>query len=423
MKRVLALILALCLLSTLCACGGGNTDATPETTLAPAAKTNVAKPLTWADLDAIPLANNDMTEDELRALCLDFMDLQMQFTWTPSQTTEMRNIEKNPDNVVKTFVFGQVYGGTPYLTAKCSNIYNMMEYYDERNGMLDLSGGQDTLNLIGNQCSSSTFWAWNRVCASANHDTTANILEKNGCLRVGPYQYAGDPENNGWDGYYGEGCGTDIVCQQNGMQTMFESYALVKPADGIVSSTQAHVQMIAGLPNVVRDAAGNIDGVKSTVTYTDQDGQYYASTQVDGSPYEHVGGNHVEVTFMDLYLKHYIPFTFAELNKEKAVEKSETTIDITGESVTLYQLSLATVTCNYSISDLTVVIKDANGKQVYRKLTPIHDTSPNHRTAEVGKAATAMELSQYADGKHTIEISARIGPGEKPVVYTGTLTQ
>ena len=108
-------------------------------------------------------------------------------------------------------------------------------------------------------------------------------------------------------------------------------------------------------------------------------------------------------------------------DKEKEVEKSETTMDYTGETVNFYQLSLATVTSNYSISDLTVVVKDADGKQVFRKLTNIHDTSPNHRTASVGVAATAMDLSKFADGKHTIEISARIGTGEKPVVYTGTL--
>lgn len=420
MKRVLALILALCLLGSLCACGS-NANTPPETTLAPAAKTNVAKPLTWADIDALPIANDSMSEEELRQLCLDFMNMQMQFTWTPSQTTNMINAEKDATTVVKTFQSGMVYGGTPYLTAKCSNLYTMMEYYDERNGMLDLSGGQETLNMIGNQCSSSTFWAWNRVCASANHATTANILEKNGCLRVGPYQYVGNVEDNGWDGYYGEGCGTDLICSTNGMQTMFQSYALMKPADGIVSSTYAHVQMIASTPNVVRDAAGNIDGVKSTVKYTDQDGQYYPGTQADGSAYEHVGGYEVEVTFWDLYEKAYIPFTFAELNKQKPVEKSVTTMDYTGESVNLLQLSLAKVTSNYSISDITIVVKDENGNQVFRKLTTIHDNSPNHRTAEVGKAATAMDLSQYADGKHTIEISARIGTGEKPVVYTGTL--
>ena len=30
-------------------------------------------------------------------------------------------------------------------------------------------------------------------------------------------------------------------------------------------------------------------------------------------------------------------------------------------------------------------------------------------------------LAEFADGEHTIEISARIGTGEKPVVYTGKL--
>ena len=37
--------------------------------------------------------------------------------------------------------------------------------------------------------------------------------------------------------------------------------------------------------------------------------------------------------------------------------------------------------------------------------------------------ANANELNEFADGKHTVEVSARIGTGEKPVVYSGTLTK
>jgi len=32
------------------------------------------------------------------------------------------------------------------------------------------------------------------------------------------------------------------------------------------------------------------------------------------------------------------------------------------------------------------------------------------------------DLLPYSDGNYTLEISTRIGTGEKPVVYTGTLT-
>ncbi len=418
MKRVLALILTICLLFALSAC---NTAGTPtETTQAPAAKTNVAEPLTWEKINALPIANNDMTEEELRQLVLDYMNMQMQFTWTPSQKTDMVNVEKRPDRVVKTFHPGQVYGGTPYLTAKCSNLYTMMEFYDERNGMLDLSGGQETLNLCGNQCSSSTFWAWSRVCASCEYDGSSTILQENGCLPVGPYTYTDEDITGSVNRGYS---GTDLICEKNGMQTMFESYALTKPADGLVVSysRMGHVRMVASYPKVVRDANGNIDGTKSTLTYTDQDGQYYPTTQVDGTPYEHVGGHQVEISFAKLYTENYIPFTFAELNKDRPVEKSEISMDYTGETINLYQLSLANVTCNYSISDLTVVVKDEKGNQVFRKLTPMHDNSPRHKTVNVGKAANSFDLADFTDGKHTIEISARIGTGEKPVVYTGTL--
>ena len=226
MKRVLSLILALLLLGTLCACGGNNAEETPETTLAPAAKTNVADPLTWEKINALPIANDQMSEDELRQLCLDFMEMTMLFPWTPSVKTDF-----TPNGeVTKTFVPGAVYGGPPYIAGTLGNIYTMMEYYDERNGMLDLSGGMDTLRQFCNQCSGSTFWAWSRVCNKITYCGTQDALQRNGCLRVGPYTY----DDNIVD-MHSEGVTTKSICQTNGMQTMFESYALLKPADGIVN--------------------------------------------------------------------------------------------------------------------------------------------------------------------------------------------
>ncbi len=416
MKRALALILALLLLGTLCACGGGgNTETVPETTLAPAAQTNVADPLTWEKINALPVANDQMTEDELRQLCLDFMEMTMLFPWTPSESLDFIPTDK----VTKTFAAGVVYGGTPYIAGTLGNIYTMMEYYDERNGMLDLSGGMDTLRQFSNQCSGSTFWAWSRVCNQVTYGGTEDALERNGCLRVGPYTYDDNMVN-----MYKEGKTTAQICMDNGFETMFESYALMKPADGIVNYGNAgHVRMISSTPNVVRDANGKIDGAKSTVTYTDQDAKWYEGlTQSNGIPYEHAGGYNMKVSFLTLFTDGYIPFTFAEFTGADPVEKSETTMGYSGETITIPQLLQATITSNYSISDVTIVIKDENGKQVFRNLAPAYKARIPIPTAKVELAYTT-DMAQYADGKHTIEISARIGTGEKPVVYTGTLVK
>ena len=414
-KKILALILAICLLGSLCACqdSGAKNPAITETK-APAEKTDVADPLTWDDINALPIANDSMSEDELRQLCVDFMNMTMLFPWTPSEQTDFA-----PSGAVtKTFSRGIVYGGTPYVANTMGNIYTMMEYYDERNGMLDLSGGMNTIREFSNQCSGSTFWAWQRVCNSISYSGTSDAVERNGCLRVGPYTYSDSIID-----FHLENKTTTQVCIENGTDTMFESYALLKPADGIVNYTNAgHVRMISGLPNVVRDAAGRIDGNQSTVTYTDQDSLWYQHTQADGTPYEHAGGYNVEVSFARLFSDGYLPFTFAELNKSEPIEKSETTINISGESVNTTQLIGAEVKSNYSISDITIVIKDKNGNQVYRKLAPAYKSGIPVPAANV-RMVVSDDLNAFTDGTYTVEISARIGTGEKPVVYTGTLVK
>ena len=151
-------------------------------------KTNVVKPITWADIDALPIANNDMTEEELRKLCLDYMTMMLHFTWTPSHQTDLISKGK----VTKTFETGKVYGGIPYVAGVMGNLYTAMEYYDEKTGVMDLSQGMETLGQWGNQCSGSTMWAWNRVCTSLNYHSTTNMHEDYGCLRVGNYDYTGE---------------------------------------------------------------------------------------------------------------------------------------------------------------------------------------------------------------------------------------
>ena len=378
----------------------------------------VVKPLTWADIEALPLANNNMTEAQLRKLCLDYMTMMLHFAWTPSHQADLVSKGK----VTKTFIPGQVYGGIPYVAGVMGNLYTMMEYYDENTGIMDTSKGMETIGRWGNQCSGSTMWAWNRVCSSMNFHSTSDMYEERGCLRVGNYHYCGNYDLD-YMGYFEEGCGTNTICEENGEQVIYESYALTKPADGIVSSTQGHVQMIAAYPKVVRNEDGTINGKKSFIYYTDQDGVYHSDIQADGTHFEFVGGYRTEISFFKVMEMHYIPFTFAELNKEKPIDISVTSMDYSGNTISLVQLADSKITCNYCISDITFVVKDENGKQVLRSLTPLYykKNTSNIKVGSVSDALNECDLTPFADGKHTIEISARIGTGEKPVVYTGTL--
>ena len=416
MRKLLCAMMALVMLLGLCACGG-NEQTPPETTVpaAPKEKTNVAQPLTWEQINAIPIANDSMTEEQLRQICLDTFRLQLTFGWTPSVNTDY-----NSGMSDKTFYKGQVYGGPPYQSGRFGNIYKWMYFYDEENGMLDLSGGQDTLAKICNQCTGGAITGWGRVVNSAKYAGTNEITEAHGCLRVGPYTYDDSVVGYGMRDTY-------AICADNGAPTMWESYAALKPADGIVNFKNSdtggagHVRMVSAI-NVVRNSDGTVNGLQSTLTYLDQWAVYSDATQSNGIPYEVEGGVDVVMTFMDVFSNGYLPFTYAELIGQNPVEKAEVTLSVSGDSIKTADLSRAMLKSNYIMSDITVSITDTSGKEVYHNDAILYTTLMPFE-AMMNVAAPKSVLDQYADGNHTITVSSRVSTGEKVVAYTGTLVK
>ncbi len=411
MKRIIPLILALVLMLSLAACAGGNTETEPTETKI---KTDVAEPLTWEKINALPIANDDMTEEELRQLVLDYMYLQLTFAYTPSHSITYNNASTDI-----TLSPGLYYGGLPYDNGCYGNIYTLMAYYDEENGVLDLSEGATTLGKLSNQCSSSCCWGWGRVANSLTNGGATDSTQEHGYLPVGPYTYEMPVTS---EGRFTDEYTSTMVCSQNGPDVMFESYALLKPADGLITGAHnGHVRMVSIAPTVVRDASGKIDGTQSYLHFIDQGRAWWTGKQSNGVDYEIQGGVDVKISFFDLYSGGYIPVTIAELNKQNPVEKSETTMDYSGDTITVADLRKAKVKSNYWMSDISITVKDEKGNQVYRNLQPVYyGIRAKTMEGEVSLVATSV-LDEYADGKHTVEVSSRISTGENPVVYTGTL--
>ena len=411
MRRIVCIV-AVVLLVVLSACGN-NMKLTAQTTEdGSAILQNIYAPLTWEKIKAIPVANDDMTEQELRQICLDAFRLQLTFGWTPNIETYYHNSMHE-----KTFYPGEVYGGIPYNSRSFGNIYKWMYFYDEQTGVLDLSGGEATLAKICNQCTGGTLTGWSRVVNTADYYGTNEMTHNAGCLRVGPYTYSDTIMGFGQRDTY-------TICADNGALTMWESYAMLKPADGIVMysnyENNGHVCMVASV-EVVRFDDGKINGQESFITYMDQWAVYSSAVQENGQPYEIQGRVDYKKSFQQVYDDGYLPFTFAELNKQDPVEKAEASITAGDDSVKLSELTLAQIDCNYIMSDITVSVTDAQGKEVYRKDTIIsHMLMP--KTTLLSTAISAKELEPYADGAHTITISTWVNTGEKLVAYSGLLT-
>ncbi len=443
MKKILALILCLMMILPLVACAGeeaaSNTaeenktqaetkeetkedkkseeketkeETKTEENKAPA---NVNVPLTWDRINAIPIANSSMSIAELRQICVDFFALQVTFTWTPKSNV---NYEVDSQNHKVSYEVGGLYAGIPYVNLGSNSLYRVMDFYDPATGTWD--GGLLATNekLAGNACSSSAGLAWGRVINSASLSYTSGLTPKAGHLPLGPYK--ADYEISTF-GTNDKKVDVKDVIALNDTQTMYESYALLQPADGIVSG--GHVRMAKEPAVVVRNADGTINGKESYCIFVEQ-GCYCSSaahtrTQADGTSYQIQGNDNFKATFEEL-AKSYLPFTFAEFQGTNPVEPSQITMSKEGSDLSINELLSVEVKCNYIMTDLYCTIKNASGEQVFKYAF----RQPKHylKTCNLSSVCPTTFLQKYAkEGNHTVEFSAQLATGERTVFYTGAL--
>jgi hypothetical protein len=202
--------------------------------------------------------------------------------------------------------------------------------------------------------------AWARVVTSAYLGYTMFMTEANGFLPIGPYRYHKENVTQFIRAEDGYNCKT--ICQENGEQTMFESYAMMKPADGLVCN--GHVRMNSAVPTVVRNADGTIDPdasftfVREQVCYVGH--RNHLRIAPDGSHYTAQGRVEYYNTFRQLLTEGYIPFTFAEFKDPSLVQPVRIRLAVEPE------LKERVLSANYAISD---VFAELNGKRyVYRNM-------------------------------------------------------
>lgn len=421
MKRSLALLLCfLMLLPVFASCGSKTLNTPKETKTEELIETKTKEPqkaipeipeenrLSAEKIASFPIANDSMSEDELRKLCVDFFRFSQSFAWTPSETWDY-TIGNNTK--VHHMTQGVVYGGFPYLHG-AGNVYRMLEYYDETTGVVNMEEAGKNPRYFGNFCSYGSAWGFSRVINSASHELTQDMVPANGYIPLGPYKMNKNltqfPENE-----------TIAICQGNGQEVMYESYALLKPADALVYyTTGGHIIMVSSV-HVEKDAAGKIDGEKSYVTFIDQATNEWDGKLANGKSYKVQGGVDKKYTFSKLFKTNYIPYTFAEFNGTDPVEKGEVKIDTDKTELTLDELIDCTVTANYIFSDVFVEFIGADGKTVETKA--IRTGYGGILSLKLSKGIFAAGTKKYADGNHTVRISAQIGNGEKLQVWEGKL--
>ncbi len=432
MKRFLAFTLAVLMAAAMFGCG----EKKPAASEVPQVEKKdysayagiVADTKTWYDeLMALPIANANMTEKELRQLCVDAMRFNLTFPWTPSQDVNYSFTLLDRTSEV-SLPMGIAYAGLFYNNNSAKgNVWKALDHYDPETGVVDLELIKgDFVDIMSSACARACEWGWARISNSTGLETMASYSQYNSRVTpVGPYNYL--------PGKYpfGNSDGTKNIITDNGVDVMLQSYAAMQMADGLYSSTAYHVIMCQADPVVVMDENGKIDAEKSYVLIMEQDAvgtktEKKNYTQENGITMRPLGTVDEEVSFQRLMDGGYVPFTIPELAGTDPVEAGDAYVGgfserlENGADITLKELMNKTIICNYAVCTTELQVKNPNGDVLYSyKYSPV--TTPFDFNAPLGNLEVETKAAAFANGENTVHVYVRMANGELKEAFTTIL--
>lgn len=375
--KATSLLLALLLIFSLAACQqtpAETTTAPTETTAAPtettAAPTEATAPEETTEATE-PLTAEELILQERRDIVEAYMRQQATILWRPTEdilyTLASDTLpEDSPGDETIQLVAGRLYMGLPYAY-NTGTVDTFLEFADEpdENGIYNISGltwdilsGNRFTARIGNDCSGAVALAWSQIGASITAQSTKYMCEDFGFLRVGDYE--SDPSE-----FYS----TSFFIGSNGVDKIYAAYAQLQKGDALVYRTPkgGHAVMAVDV-NVVYNEDGSIRPLDSYVTVLEQ-----TSTRVrnqketlihekTGETIYLIGGVDMNLSFLYLMQKGYLPITCKELVDPSTIAPPEVT-----DSETVLNkdtLLTGTISCNWFIDTVTLTITDPAGNTV-----------------------------------------------------------
>lgn len=421
MKKIFSLMLCFAMLIGLVGCGN---EEAPAPSTAPKRDYSmfagiVADTQTWYnELMALPIANENMTEEELRQLCVDAMRMNLTFTWTPTMDINYSFTLLERTSEV-TLLRGTAYSGMFYCNNNArGNVWKALNYYDHETGAMDIEAmGGDMLSVMSSACARGVEWGWSRVSNSHGLETMGSYSQYNSnVIPVGPYTYPMGKYS------FGSGSGTKDIIAENGEDIMLQSYAAMQLADGLYSSSSYHVIMASSNPVIVYDEEGKIDAEESYILVNEQDA---IGSKTDKKNYEQENGKTMrplgtvdnKYTFRDLLDKGYVPFTLPELVGQDPVEAGDAWLGSqdsrleNGMDIVLSDLMDKTLFANYAICTLELEVRTPDG-QVLVRHTGGNNTTPHTFHSPISNPEFEKEADAYANGKNTVHVLVRLSTGE-----------
>lgn len=320
------------------------------------AENAVATESLWRDNSAPEL---DPEIREIREKAVQAMYEMGTVMWTVSQPI---NTECAPNCTTGGCHYGRApgkwYRGLPYMHG--AGDLERLEYCLDEEGVIEdwvyelgtLDGYQ---MYMGNDCYMACQMAWATVANSMNAPVVENCItfgEDRGLIPVGDWRTTWvNVEQGKTTRYYVNLCGEE---------TVLEAYAQCRAGDVLIynQSGGGHAIMAATDPVVVRDENGKIDTANSYF-YTHEQGE-----SSDTAEYNTTWAIDKFNSFGALLEKCYLPFTIREmLEGEDDVPEAH----LEGGMEGFYGLMTGVVKSNFYLNNVTMVITDADGNEVFNK--------------------------------------------------------
>lgn len=416
MKRMLALILALI---TLCgtACSGGSL----QITVTEAEETVTALPGTEAETEAEParvlaghlterpnyVLHEGATADEMRQMAIKAMREAMSVNWYPEKAAKYEYTSPNNGETIEfNLTPDETYAGIPY-SSSYTGLFQFLEYYDFETGMVSVPNDEAYTTLIGNDCAGGAWWALAACLPSFDPASNGYARQSSNVVAVGPYTLPSLDEEKS----------SQTICSMNGEQTMYESYACLKPADTVTTGfnpgLQGHYMMLLEAAHVVRNADGTINGKESTITIQDQMRGHRQTTaqylkEENGEMIHYSGKWGTEHSFEYLWNNAYLPVTCKEFIGESPYIMPWVSLD--REVATVDELSEATLQSQFMLCAFHIRLVDEDGRAAFSrsKTTTYSDeragTMKNFPLKALNLSGVMLARSSGLKGDYTLEI-------------------
>ena len=401
MKRLLSMALAVLLLLSLSACKQAKTVPGPT------------------ESDPVLAARRDDAEAFMRQMCTVLWTPEEDILYTTQSSTDPSAADPNKQFLLKA---GRTYRGIPYSFAG-STTAAFLEYStgSDASGIHTISdlpwqalSGNSHKARIGTDGSSALILSWGQLGANIPLNSSPAMTQKRGFMPVGGY--ANNPTKIEK---------TIELCATNGTAVMYNAYAQMMKADGLVANTETggHSMMVVSV-SITYNEDGTINGDESYVTVLEQTKDYFLEEETYEDPdlgqVYIIAGVDVKYTFAQLYETGHLPITCQALTDVSQVR--DIRISQTNSPANVDEFFQGYVDSNYYIDSLIATVYDQDGKVVQEcAVRTARSDKRQIEIAQIQKDTTAgkrgaINLAALSPGAYQITLTCRLANGHAEIL-------